>query len=568
MLPPCYIFRHGFHAEQPDPEDPACHGRDRLFMNPSGMARQALNMKRYLTRRSFLMGALLVPWLPRLGQDAWADLKPLAGLELGPAQPFSFDWLREQAKQLAAQPYQVPIIRHADVVEKIDYGTHLEIQFRPEAALWRQGDGPYPVRFFHLAQLFPTPVRIYTVHEGTAREVRYSSRLFNFGKADFAAALPDDIGFAGFRVMHSKTAERDWLAFLGASYFRSAGELDQYGISARGVAIDTALPRREEFPSFTHFWLEPAANPRAVMIYALLEGPSMTGAYRIQALHQERVVMDVEAVLFFRTTIHRLGVAPLTSMFWYSETNHQPTREWRPEVHDSDGLSLWTGTGEHIWRPLSNPPFVQTSSFIDINPKGFGLCQRDRNFENYQDDAVFYERRPSLWVEPLEPWGEGAVQLVELPTAGEFHDNIVAYWVPQAPAQPGSSRTFKYRLYWVADEPFPPPLGRVVTTRIGWLPDPNTTPSLVRAWLVIDFAGGPLTRLDRQAPVSLVVGATRGKVGQASAFQVANTQRWRGFFDIELERGESADIRAYLRLGEQTLSETWLYQFIPGPASS
>lgn len=536
-------------------------------MIPYGMVRQALGMKRYLTRRSFLTGALVIPWLPGLGQDARTDRKPLTDLDLGPAQPFSFDWLREQAKQLAAQSYQAPMIRYADVVEKIDYGAHLEIQSRPEAALWQQGDGPYPVRFFHLGQLFPTPVKIYTVREGTAREVYYSPQLFNFGKADFAKALPDDIGFAGFRVMHSSTAERDWLAFLGASYFRSAGELDQYGVSARGVAIDTALPDGEEFPRFTRFWLEPAANPQAITIYALLEGPSLTGAYRIQAIRQERVVMDVEAVLFFRTTIHRLGVAPLTSMFWYSETNHQPTREWRPEVHDSDGLSLWTGAGEHIWRPLNNPPAVQTSSFIDINPKGFGLCQRDRNFENYQDDGVFYERRPSLWVEPLEPWGEGAVQLVELPTAGEFNDNIVAYWTPQAPAQAGSSRTFKYRLHWVADEPFPPPLGRVVTTRLGWIPVPKTTPRLVKAWLVIDFAGGPLKLLDRQAPVSLVIGATRGKVGNVSAFQVANTQRWRGFFDIELEEGESADIRAYLRLGEQTLSETWLYRFIPSLVS-
>ena len=328
------------------------------------MARQALNHETLPYPTLFSHGRAARPVATLFGEDARSELKPLARLELGPAQPFSFDWLHEQAKQLAAQPYQAPVIPHADIVEKIDYGAHLEIQFRPEAALWQQGDGPYPVRFFHLGRLFPTPVKIYAVREGTAREVRYSPQLFNFGKADFAKALPDDIGFAGFRVLHSRTAERDWLAFLGASYFRSAGELDQYGISARGIAINTALPSGEEFPNFTRFWLEPAANPQAVMIYALLEGPSLTGAYRIQALRQERVVMDVEAVLFFRKTIHRLGVAPLTSMFWYSETNHQPTREWRPEVHDSDGLSLWTGTGEHIWRPLNNPPFVQTSSFL------------------------------------------------------------------------------------------------------------------------------------------------------------------------------------------------------------
>jgi len=526
-------------------------------------------MKPRITRRSFLTGALLIPWLPFLGQDAQADVKPLAGLELGPAQPFSFDWLREQAKQLAAQPYQAPIIRQADILDRIDYDAHLEIQFRPEAALWQQGDGPYPVRFFHLGRLFPTPVKIYAVRGGTAREVRYSSHLFTFGKADFAAALPDDMGFAGFRVMHSRTDERDWLAFLGASYFRSSGELDQYGISARGVAIDTALPTAEEFPRFTHFWLEPAANPQAVMIYALLDGPSITGAYRIEALRQEHVVMDIEAVLFFRAAVRRLGVAPLTSMFWFSETNHQPSWDWRPEVHDSDGLALWTGAGERIWRPLNNPPFVQTNAFVDNNPKGFGLSQRDRNFENYQDDLVFYERRPTLWVEPLESWGEGVVQLIEIPTNYEISDNIVAYWVPQAPAQAGSTRTFKYRLHWVADEPYPPARSRVIATRMGWITIPKTPPRPAhKAWFAIDFAGGPLEQLDKQAAVQLVASATRGKLRNPGAFQVAGTQRWRGNFDIELEDGEPLDLRAYLRLNDQALSETWLYQFIPRTLSS
>ena len=223
----------------------------------------------------------------------------------------------------------------------------------------------------------------------------------------------------------------------------------------------------EEFPYFISFWLEPASDPKALMIYALLDGPSISGAYRILASSQGRVVMDIEAVLFPRTAIPRLGIAPMTSMFWYSETNHMQSRDWRPEIHDSDGLAMWTGTGERIWRPLNNPPFVQTSSFFDKNPKGFGLLQRDRNFENYQDTGTFYDRRPSLWVEPLEPWGEGAMQLVEIPSDYEIDDNIVAYWVPQAPVLAGSTWTFKYRLHWVADEPYPANLGRVIATRLG-----------------------------------------------------------------------------------------------------
>lgn len=520
--------------------------------------------KRSFTRRSFLASALLAPWLSLLNRSVLAGQEPSVDLRLGPLQPFSFDQLRQQAQQLATQPYQPPPLPHAPVVDRIDYDAHLEIQYRPQAALWRTGDGPYPVRFFHLGRLFPSPVRIHLVRAGEAREALYSSRLFTFGKAEYAADLPDDLGFAGFRLMHSPTEERDWLAFLGASYFRSAGELDQYGISARGIAIDTGLPTAEEFPRFTQFWLEPAADPQAVMIYALLDGPSVTGAYRIQAIRHGRVIMEVEAALFFRKDVQRLGVAPLTSMYWFSESNHQPSWDWRPEVHDSDGLALWTGAGERIWRPINNPPFLQTSAFVDHNPKGFGLAQRDRNFENYQDDRVFYERRPTLWVEPLEPWGEGSVQLIEIPTDYEANDNLVACWVPREPVRAGTSRTFKYRLHWVADEPYSPPRSRVIATRLSWRAIPKATPRPAhRIWFAIDFAGGPLEQLDPKAPVRLVVSTTRGSLRSPGAFQVAGTRRWRADFEIELEGGEPIDLRAYLRLGDQALSETWLYQFIP-----
>jgi periplasmic glucans biosynthesis protein len=253
-------------------------------------------------------------------------------------------------------------------------------------------------------------------------------------------------------------------------------------------------------------------------------------------------------------------------MFWFSETNHQPSWDWRPEVHDSDGLALWTGAGERIWRPLNNPPFLRTSSFMDNNPRGFGLSQRDRNFENYQDDNVFYERRPTLWVEPLESWGEGVVQLVEIPTNYEINDNIVAYWAPREPARAGSSRTFRYRLHWMADEPYWPDLGRVIATRMGWLDTPNRPPQPAhKVWFVIDFAGGPLDRLEKEAPVRIVASATRGVLRNSVSSQVVGARRWRVKFDVELEDAEPVELRAYLRLGDRALTETWLYQFIPRP---
>ena len=516
-----------------------------------------------ITRRTFLGGALFAPLFPFLTSVAWTE-ESNTGFDLGPAQSFSFDWLREQARQLAAQPYRAPLIRHPEILERIDFDAYQQIRYRPEDALWAEGGGPYPVQFFHMGKLFQAPVRIHLVREGTAREIRYSPRLFTFGKTSFAADLPDDMGFAGFRVMHSSAQQRDWLAVRGAAYFRSAGELDQYGLSARGVAIGTGLPTPEEFPYFASFWLEAAADPKTLVIYALMDGPSISGAYRFLTSRQEQVVMDVEAVLFPRLTIQRLGIAPMTSMFWYSETNHLQSRDWRPEIHDNDGLALWTGADERIWRPLNNPLGVQTSSFFDNNPKGFGLFQRDRNFENYQDDGVFYEKRPSLWVEPLEPWGEGAVQLVEIPTDYEVDDNIVAYWVPQTPVQAGSTWNFKYRLFWTADDPYPANLGRVIATRLGRGGIPGIKPAPPhKTKIVIDFAGGPLENLDKTAPVRLMLNASSGKIENDYVLQVVGTKQWRAFFDIEAVDMNPVDIRVYLRLGDQALTETWIYQYIP-----
>ena len=267
-------------------------------------------------------------------------------------------------------------------------------------------------------------------------------------------------GFAGFRVMDPAPAKTDWLAFQGASYFRTSGVQGQYGLSARGIAIDTAMPQPEEFPDFTAFYLERPVGDR-ITLYALLDGPSLTGVYRFVCTRAKPVLTEVHAELFARQDIGRLGVAPLTSMFWYGENNRRRSADWRPEIHDSDGLALWTGAGERLWRVIENPPLVMTSSFVDFNPRGFGLSQRDRNFENYQDDGAFYDRRPSVWVQPLGDWGEGAVQLVEIPTDDEIHDNLVAYWTPKEPVRGGSAWTFDYRLYWGDDEPFIPEVGRV-----------------------------------------------------------------------------------------------------------
>ena len=513
-----------------------------------------------ISRRRVLLGAGA---LPLVALALRPDVASAAGLSFGEAQSFDFDWLRGQAKQLASRPYEPPVIRFGDVLERIDYDAYQQIRFIPNNALWANDDGPFPIQFFHLGRFFKAPVDLHVVKDGKAREILYSPSLFTFGKAEFAAQLPEDLGFAGFRVM-DEGGRPDWLAFLGAAYFRSSGQLDQYGLSARGIAIDTGLPTPEEFPRFTGFWFEAsAADPLAVVIYALMDGPSIAGAYRLECAKHDGVVMQIEAALYARSDIARMGVAPLTTMFWYDETNRRQARDWRPEIHDSDGLALWTGAGEHIWRPLNDPPQLQVSSFVDNNPKGFGLLQRDRNFESYQDDGVFYDRRPSVWVEPIEGWGEGSVQLVEIPTDDEISDNIVAYWLPKAPVKAGSEWNFKYRLHWLADEPYPPKLARVTATRLGRGGIPGQPRPKDKKKIVIDFAGGPLEDLKKGDPVQLIVDAARGTIDGDYALQIVGTKHWRAFFDIAVEGGAPVDIRAFLRYDDRPLSETWLFQFIP-----
>lgn len=458
----------------------------------------------------------------------------------------------EKARALAQAPFhdQAP----AQILQSVDYDAFGKIHFRRDRMLFAHRSAP--VELLHLARYFQRTVKIFTPE----KEIRDDGRFFSFDDTALARRLAAISGFAGFRFMNPGTPPSDWLVFSGASYFRSAGALNQYGLSARGVAIDTALPSAEEFPRFTEFSIdEPAGAP--IAINALLDGPSLTGAFHFSVVHSAGVVMTVEATLYARTDIARLGIAPLTSMFWYSETNHRVAKDWRPEIHDSDGLALWTGAGERLWRPLNDPLQVMTSSFVDHSPHGFGLLQRDREFSDYQDDGVFYERRPSVWVEPLSDFGAGAVQLVEIPTTDETEDNIVAYWVSAQPVKKGDVVRVRYKLHWLADEPYPAPLARVVATRIGRGGVPGQPRPQDAKKFVVDFAGGGLASLHEK--IEPVVTLSRGTVVHAYALPIAGTTRWRAVFDVDAPGNAPIEMRLFLRHEHAALSETWLYQYLP-----
>ena len=516
-----------------------------------------------LNRRQFLWLMAAVSALVGIGpRQSEAEM---AGIQFDKTRAFTFDELKQRAKGMAMKTYSEPMIRHGDILEAIDYDAFQKIVFKRERGVGEDGSANFPVQLFHLGRYFKVPVKLHVLNRGQAREILYRSDYFAFGETSLDKILPDDLGFSGFRLQDSPGASTDWVAFLGASYFRSAGELNQYGLSARGVAIDPALPSPEEFPRFTEFWLElgsPDSND--VVIYALLDGPSVTGAFRMVCRKNEQIVMEIEANLYPRQDITRMGVAPLTSMFWYGENNRHQIRDWRPEIHDSDGLAMWTGSGERLWRPLNNPTSVMTNSFLDTNPKGFGLLQRDRAFYHYEDDSVFYDLRPSVWIEPLGHWGDGAVQLIEIPTDDETNDNIVIYWLPKEPVKAGSEWRFNYRLYWVASEPYPSQAAsRVIHTRLGNGGVPGQPRPKGARKFVVDFEGGPLKEVEKLDKVEPVISTSKGRIDNDYALQVVGTKSWRAFFDLYVEGEEPVNLRLFLKLGDRTLTETWLYQYLP-----
>lgn len=519
-----------------------------------------------LTRRHFLQLTLALNALPLLRVSS---ASAASNLNFGPATPFNFELLKNMARDLASREYVSPPRPNPEIVAQIDYDAHGKLKYRKESALWADSGSIYPITFQHVGMYFPKTVRMNMIEKGQAREVLYNPDLFEGGPDHVARQLPaQPSAFAGFWVHERRTDPgwkklEPWATFLGASYFRGVGALGQVGLSARGIALAPGTSNPEEFPDFVSFWFEGA--PKAgdpVIVYALLDGPSLSGAYRFELDRTKGVVMDIEAALFLRKNIERLGIAPLTSMYWFSETTKETGVDWRPEVHDSDGLAMWTGTGEHIWRPLNNPPQIMVSSFVDKTPRGFGLLQRDRVFDHYQD-GVRYHLRPSAWVEPIGDWGAGAVQLTEIPTDDEIRDNICAMWVPAEPATAGKTYNLKYRLHWLADEPFPSPLARCVATRIGKGGQPGKPrPQGVRKFMV-EFLGKPLEKVPYGEKPEPVVTVSRGQVYRIEVEPVPDDVpgHWRVHFDIEVDGAEPVEMRCFLRLGDKVASETWLFQY-------
>jgi glucans biosynthesis protein len=479
-------------------------------------------------------------------------------------EPFDFETLRFHAKRLAAQPYHLRPSPVPPFLLDLSYDEHRRIRFNPDRTWWRDERLPFQLQFFHPGFIFNHPVQLHELDGRRPRDIEFDRGLFIYDHLELPGRIPDTMGFAGFRILCDLNKPGDELgAFLGASYFRLLCRRAVYGLSARGLTINTGGPGAEEFPVFEEFWVrKPAPDARELVVYALMDSPSVAGAYRFEIVPGDATLVRVRAAMYRRNEVTAIGLAPLTSMFWHGENSRTTHGDFRPEVHDSDGLLLQRGSGEWLWRALVNPAQPRVAAFADENPRGFGLLQRDRDFEHYQDLEAHYHLRPSAWVEPVGAWGAGAVQLVELPTPDETSDNIVAFWVPANLPPMDSPLEFQYNLHWCLDGAKRPPAGYTAATRLSTV---LKHPELTR--VLIDFDGPYLNAQPPDPAIAPVVTVGEGAALVPDTVTIQknpNNGTWRVTFALQPDgSGRAVELRCFLRKTPHVLTETWSYLWIP-----
>jgi glucans biosynthesis protein len=494
----------------------------------------------------------------------------------------NLDYVMKRAEDRARHPFHSPRADLPAVLrqDNLDYDKYRQIRFRRNQALWKIENLPFRIEFFHPGYLYQEPVHVYEFTASHLQPIRFVEDFFDYGGLNIQNEIPANTGYAGFRVLNQLNATNEWDelgAFLGASYFRLLGKDQRYGQSARGLALDCGeMGRPEEFPIFTDWWLgKPQPGDNELTLYALLDTVACTGAYQFILHPGETTRADVEAVLFFRKPeevlkanparklpVRTIGMAPLTSMFWYGQNSERKFDDYRPEVHDADGLLVHMGNDEVLWRPLDNPPILRHQVFHAPDIRGFGLLQRERSFQAYQDMFNLFQQEPSVWVEPRGKWGDGDLHLVELSSDYEGLDNIVAFWDPRTKPAPMQPFRFGYTLFWqmgAADVKLSE--NRVVGTHIGLVPGENSN-----RLMVIDFTGPKLEPIPENNPPQAIANcSTNAVIVESQVLRNTFLKTWRVVLKMKPKRGNTdpVDIRCTLQKGTNILSETWTYQWNP-----
>jgi len=529
-----------------------------------------------LSRRS-LLGALFAASAGlALRFPAFAQSGPIrpGGDKPAPEKPpaFGFEDVLKRARELSSRDHIGASTPLPEELARLDFDRWREIRFRADKAPLGEKGSRFRLQLFHPGHLFQRAVAINLVQDGRAEPIANVARLFDYGPIKFTRPLPADLGVAGFRIHYPLNDLRrsdEFVSFLGASYFRWLGRDQKYGLSARGLSIGTGLlDNKEEFPFFREFWIEtPVGDAASITVSALLDSPSLSGAFKFVFEPGPESPVDVEVTLFPRKSVARIGMAPLTSMYFLGENDrHLNDRnkydEFRPELHDSDGLLIHTSEGEWIWRPLHNPLVQEVHNFPMTNVRGFGLMQRDRSFAHYQDIELNYEERPSYWIEPEDDWGEGRIELIELATKDETFDNIIVAFVPNEPADAKKPFGFSYRMRTLTDGLRLHSLGYTLNTfsAPAYALGAGETVARNTRRFMIDFTGGDLVfHLAKPSAVEIVSSATNGKIFRQ--FLVPNPAGggFRVMLDVEVHPTETTTMTCKLRTGASLLTETWAY---------
>ena len=539
-----------------------------------------------MMKRNLIFGIAVTACLAAAGYYAYDRAQGRKALieaeeEVTAPGEFSFKKLRQKAQAMAATPYQKPAELPSGKFRGLDYDEYRDIRFKPADGPWAKNKLKFDLQLFHVGGMFTAPVAVNEIIDRKAVPLTYHPEFFDYGKNEISPKDFEEVrggGYAGFRLhypLNSLTYLDEVVSFLGASYFRALGQGHKYGLSARGLAIDTASMKGEEFPAFTEFYIQkPRRNAREIKIFAVLDSPSAAGIYTFVITPGENTVMDVDAKIFPRKEINKLGIAPLTSMYLFGENTKNKFDDHRPEVHDSDGLLVLNGNGEWLWRPLDNSKYLRISAFVDENPKGFGLLQRDRDPAHYLDFEANYEQRPSAWVEPVGDWGKGWIELVEIPSQQEIHDNVVAYWVPKEKAVPQKELHYRYRLYWFTKLPVKKVPGDITATYTG-IGGVSSMLEDHKRKFVIDFDILNMQKEVEKGIATLEVSASEGEITGKHLMYNPVTKGLTAYIDfkpngmvlnkqqLSAPNGKTSELRASVVKKGKNISEIWSYQWLP-----
>ena len=471
--------------------------------------------------------------------------------------PFDAGTVATMAHDMAAKPFVAPSADLPAPFAKLSYEQYVGIRQKPGSAIWSGDNVGFALEPLHRGFIFSAPMVINLVEDGQARRLGYDQGRFDFGGLQVPSALPD-IGYSGFRVLqpHGTDGFHDVAIFQGASFFRAIASGQNFGLTARALAIRTADPRGEEFPLIREVWIErPSLAANALVVHALVDSESVTGAYRFTLRPGDITIMDTECTLYTRTAIDGLGLGCMAGMSYFGPLTRHGTDDAREGVYDVGGLQILNDNGEWLWRPVANRETLQLSAFINDRPRGFGLLQRERQFTQFQDDDQHWEARPSLWIEPLSEWGEGSVVLVEIPSDAEINDNILCFWRPKQPLAAKAEAAFNYRQSWCWTPLERPPLATVTDTRIG------RVPTTKRRRFIVEFSSDVFSDPAKSTDLKPALSTSVGTIAGVRTFLSRANKTFRVHFELDPNNETLAELRLVLEQNGKAASETWLYRW-------